>query len=79
MAGDSPAREPAQLRALRAELGRNPALVDAILSRSDLFPPVPPEPERAIWAARQNAERAICRALARTRVWREVWRIEIVE
>jgi hypothetical protein len=79
MASDASGWEPAQLRALRAELGRNPALVDAILSRPDLFPPVPAEPERVIRASQQNSEQAVCRAVALAAVRRQVWAVNTVE
>jgi len=61
----------------RRELLADPAaLVERILRE---LPPVADEPERVIRCSRGNAEQAVCRALARVAVRREVWRVEMAE
>jgi hypothetical protein len=76
MPSETRGREPAQLRELRAELRGNPALADLILATLRM---VPEEPERVLRCSGENAERAVCRALALADVRREVWRVEILE
>jgi hypothetical protein len=68
-------REPQQLRDLRAQVDL--ALADAIMARPDVCPPAPVEPGRVIRTSPENVEAAICRALARAVVWRELWRVEV--
>jgi hypothetical protein len=61
------------------ELLGAPALVEAILVRSDAFPAVQEEPERVIRCRAENLDRAIARALARAVVLKEFWRLEMAE
>lgn len=79
MGSDPRGRQPQQLGELRAEIQANPALADVILARPDVFPPASLESERVIRCSRENAERAVCRALAEAAISRELWRVEIVE
>ena len=60
------------------ELQSHSALVDTILARPEVFPARLAEPERLIRCCRGNAERAVCRALARAAVQGEWWRLEVV-
>jgi hypothetical protein len=61
MASDASAWEPARLRELRADLGRDPAVVEAILATLSMVP----EPERVlIRTDAASVDRAIARALA---------------
>lgn len=77
--GGEPSRwESSQLRDFRAQSQSDPALADAVMACSDAFPPAHLEPERVIRTSRENAERAVCRALARAALWRELWRVEIM-
>jgi hypothetical protein len=70
-------REPEQQRELRHELEANPALVEAIIGRPDLFPPAPTEPDRVIRCSPANVDRGVASVLARAAVWREAWVVEI--
>jgi hypothetical protein len=70
--------EPQQLRDFRAQLAVDRELVDLILARPDLFPPVPPETERVIRCSLGNVDRAVCRALALAAVRWQVWQVEIM-
>lgn len=79
MNGECTEWEPAQLRDFRAEFQRDAALAARVMACPDVFPPARLEPERVIRTSRENAERAVCRALARAAVWGELWRVEIVE
>ncbi len=60
----------------RHALLADPALCDRILRE---LPPAPAEPERVIRCCRENAERAVCRAVAPAAVRREVWRIQLAD
>src|SRR6266536_2538203 len=59
------------------QLLADPRLVEAILSRIDMFPVVPRELDRVIRASRGNGERAVSTAMARVVAWGEFWRVEI--
>lgn len=65
------------LARLEHELCDKPALVDLILSRPDVFQPVPTEPAKIIRCRKENIERAIARGFARAN-WGESWRIEAI-
>jgi hypothetical protein len=71
------ALEPSQLRDFRVKLAVDPEVVDLILGRPDLFPPVPPEWERLIRCALANVDRAVARMMAAAERG-ELWRVEIV-
>lgn len=67
------------LSEIESQLRKNPALVDAILSRPEAFPALQREPERIIRTSSANIQRAIARAFARCRERGEFWRIEVIE
>ena len=70
-------RDPSDLARFIRELSANAALANAITNRPDMFPPLPPESDRVIRCSRANADRAVCRVLARAVLRPELWRIEL--
>jgi len=58
------------------DFSQHPALAEGILAR---LPPVEVEPERVIRCSPENADRAICRALARAVVDGNLWRLEVTK
>lgn len=61
------------------DLLTDPRLADLILARPDIFPSAQDEPDRIIRCSAENADRAICRALARGLISLEVWRVQVVD